>query len=213
MHPRLPEGRRGQLVAVGVLLLVIGVVYLALVSPLLDLYETRSEHLVDRQAYLDHALNTVNGLPALRKAAADTGRSPSEPEGGAFLAGDNDAMAGASLQGLLQDMAAGAGATLASEEVLPAEQQGRFRRISLRISLTAGWSVLLTLLQSVESSPYQLLVDDLQLHAAARMGPGGADAGPLETSFVVLGFRTADADQPGQGRGTLHADAQPPGRP
>ena len=207
MHPSLPEGRRGQLVALGLLLLAIGVVYLVLVSPLLEVYRARSEHLADRQAYLDHARNTVDGLPALRNAAADIARSPTEV-GEAFLAGDNDAMAGASLQGLLQDMAAGAGATLVSEEVLPAEQQGRFRRIGLRISLTADWPVLLDLLQSVENSPNQLLVDDLQLHAAARMGPGGGGAGPLETSFVVLGFRVAEADQPRRASVALHADAQ-----
>ena len=212
-HPSLPEGRRGQLAAAGLLLLVIALAYVAVVSPLLGLYHDRSGHLADRQAYLDHALATVDGLPALRNAAAEAVRSPTGA-GGTFLAGDNDAMAGASLQGLLQDMAAAAGTTLVSEEVLPAEQQGRFRRISLRITLTADWPVLMALLQSVETSPYQLLIDDLQLHAASRMGPVTASTGPVETSFVVIGFRTAETDLPGKTRSrndALRADARPPG--
>jgi general secretion pathway protein M len=205
----LPEGRRGQAVALGFLAAVLGLFWMAVASPLLDWYAARAEHLAERRAVLAHMVGVAAVLPSLRQAAGAAAAGGPPPA--ALLEGANDAIAGAALQGMVQDMAATAGASLASTEVLPGEQQGAFRRIGLRVNLSGTWTVLVAMLQAVEGSQARLLVDDLQLHATARNRPGEPGAGPasIEASFVVLGFRPGHESAPpgGDTRPDLRADA------
>ena len=214
MIANLPEGRRGQVVALGLVAAVFGLLWVALVSPLLGWYAARAEHLAERRAVLTHMAGVAASLPSLRQAAGAAGAG--RPLPATLLAGASDAMAGAALQGMVQDMAATAGANLASTEVLPGQQEGAFRRIGLRVTLSGNWAVLVAMLRAVEGSGFRLLVDDLQLHATARERSGGPQAAPasIEASFVVLGFRPGRESAPtsGDARPDLRADAGARGR-
>ncbi|MDR3535942.1 MAG: type II secretion system protein GspM, partial [Acetobacteraceae bacterium] len=161
-------------------------------------YDARAQRLTDRQALLLRMTRLAAELPALHRAVGAAGHDGPAPN--ALLAGDSDAIAGAALQGMVQDMASAAGATLASAETLPGQQQGAFRRIGLRVTLGADWPVLIAMLEAAEASQIRLLVDDLQLHATARgqAGPSAAAAPPIEASFVVFGFRPG-REAPAQG--------------
>jgi hypothetical protein len=59
----------------------------------------------------------------------------------------------------------------------------------LRISLTAGWPVLINLIQSAEQSPTRIFIDDVHLHSpvAATYSAGL----PIQASMVLYGFRPA----------------------
>lgn len=186
----LPEGSRGKLLALGLLLCAAGLVWVAVVSPLIGWYQARSDALADRGALLAHMTQLAAALPSLRNAANTSDTSETES---VLLDGDSDAIAGATLQGMVQDMAASAGAPLTSAEALPGEQQGAFRRIGLRVALGASWPVLIGLVREIESSHLRLMVDDVQVHATARTGSAAAAAPRLEASFVVMGFRAGKA--------------------
>lgn len=210
----LPDGRRGQALAVALVVLLAAVLWLAVASPLMGWYEARSEAVAERRALLAHMVARADALPDLRRLA-ETSRAAAAPSG-ALLTGDSDAIAAAQLQAVIQDMAATAGATLSSEEVLPTLQQGVFRQIGLRIAVTGRWPTLIGLLQAIDGSDLQLLVDDLELHAVADAAPldaPGADGevgvehAPLQASFVVLAFRPAPA---GTTPDDLHAQANEP---
>jgi hypothetical protein len=191
----LPEGRRGQILALGLVVVLGAILWLGVAAPLIDFYDARQLDLANRRALLDHMAARVRELPALRRLAR-AGRAAAGPDA-ALLAGDSDAIAAATLQGVIQDMATSAGATLSSEEVLPAVQLGGFRQIGLRIALTGRWPVLMQLLQEIDASDLRLLVDDLEFHAVydAASGDGVSAAGasgghpPLAASFVVMAFR------------------------
>jgi general secretion pathway protein M len=105
------------------------------------------------------------------------------------LAGETDAVAGAALQLLMQQMAIGAGTSLSSVEVLPAESVGGYRRIGLHVALAAPWPALVHLLQSIEQATPPMLVDDLRLHGS----PVANVALPMDASFTVLAFRDGKA--------------------
>lgn len=205
----LPAGRRGQIVAVGLLLIALGLAWTLVASPLIGWYEVREERLAEQQALLAHMTRLVAELPALRRSAGGGGQANDVPAA-TLLSGESDAIAGAALQGMVQDMARAAGVTLTSAEALPGEPRGAFRRIGLRIMLSADWPALIDLLKAVESSPMRLLVDDLQLHSTANT-PAGAirDAPRIEASFVVLGFRAGGTDRPRTAGPTAHADLSP----
>ncbi len=184
----LPDGPRGRALALALLAIVLGLVWAGAVSPLLDWYAARAETIAERQGLLAHMTGLVNSLPALRRTA---GAGTAGPQPTALLDGESDAIAGAGLQGMVQEMATEAGATLASAEALPGEQRGSYRRIGVRINFNADWPVLVALLKAIESNPVRLLVDDLQLHAIARIGQSGPTIGApqIDTRLIVLGFR------------------------
>jgi hypothetical protein len=203
-----PEGRRGQVLAVALVCVTAAFIWLVVAAPLINWYETRSDDLASRRSMLDHMAARARELPALRRLA-NAGRTDASPSG-TLLTGDSDAIAAATLQGVIQDMAATAGATLASEEVLPAVQQGSFRQIGLRIALSGRWPVLIGLLQAIDASDLRLLVDDLELHAVADAAPGdggGSGHAPLQASFVVMAFRPVAGDL---SAGDLRAQADEP---
>jgi general secretion pathway protein M len=198
----LPEGRRGQAVALGLLIAAFGLFWAVLAAPLLGWYGARSDRLAERHIVLAHMARVSAALPSLRQAMAAV--NASGPPSAALLEGNNDAIAGAALQGMVQDMATTAGATLASTEALPGEKQGKFRRIGLRVALSGTWPVLVAMLQAVEGSRVRLMVDDLQLHATVHASPAAskASSASIEASFVVLGFRPGQKVRP-----DLRADA------
>jgi general secretion pathway protein M len=206
----LPVGRRGQVVAVGLLLIVLGLAWSLVASPLIGWYEVREERVAEQQALLARMTQLVAQIPALRQAAGGNDGQANDVPAATLLSGESDAVAGAALQGMVQDMARTAGVALTSAEALPGDPRGAFRRIGLRIMLNADWPALIDLLRSIEGSPMRLLVDDLQLHATANTQAAAThDAPQIEASFVVLGFRAGGADRPQAAGPTAHADLSP----
>jgi general secretion pathway protein M len=129
------------------------------------------------------------GLPALRRDAAALTSGPANASA-ALLAGNDDAVAGAALQEQVQRLAAGADATLASMEVLPAETEGAYRRIALRLAISAGrFSALVRLLDALSTASPRMLVDDLQVHGLQVQDRNAGTR--VDASFDVLAFRSA----------------------
>lgn len=185
MIESLPTGRRGQVLAWALLLLVLAAAWVAVASPLLEWHADRGEALQQRATLARRMAQVAAGLPELQRQAAAA--AAAGPVAATLLDGSTDAVAGATLQQLIQDMAGRAGATLSSTETLPAETVAAYRRIGVRVALSAPWGVLVQLLRAVEEASPQMLVDDLQIHGVRRIG-GTGDL-PLEASFTVLGFR------------------------
>lgn len=183
MMGSLPDGRRGQLLAVMLGLAVVAVVWAGIVTPLVAWHAEQAERLEQRRVLARRMAELATTLPALQAQAASrhvTGPAPS-----AVLGGNTDAIAGAALQQLVQQMATGAGTSLSSVDVLPAEAVGGYRRIGLHVALEAPWPALVHLLQSLEQATPPMLVDDLRL----RGSPLQNAALPMDASFTVLAFR------------------------
>jgi len=117
----------------------------------------------------------------------------------AFLAGDTDALAAASLQETLTALAARSDARLESSEALPAEQADTYRRISVRVTLHASFPSLVALLRTITTASPSLLVDDLHLRTVDTQPQGATAATELDATFTVLGFRATSRRQPAQG--------------
>ncbi len=127
-------------------------------------------------------------VPELKRLAA------AAPAGAAqvtVLEGATDALAGATLQQSVQEIAAKTGAALASTESLPAEQVGRYRRIGVRVALSAPWPMFVRFLDEITGGSPRLLVNDLQVQGSRGLVPAGT--GSLTASMVVFGFRIGTA--------------------
>lgn len=186
MAPALPSGRAGQWLALGLAAVVLALLWEVAALPLIQWHAARAQALAERRVLAGRMAGLAAELPLLSRAAAQA--AAAGPPAGAMLDQPSDAVAAAALQQRVQDIASKAGATLSSAEALPAEAAGAYRRIRLRVALTAHWPVLVGMLQglAVQTVP-QMLVDDVQLRSAPvlldRNDP------PLDASFTVLALR------------------------
>ncbi len=192
----MPTGRQGRLLALGLLLIALGGVYLLVVSPLLDLYLQRATALENRQMLLPRLHAAADELPELRarieqlRAGAGTRKLT--------LEGASDPIAAAALQSRIEGLAASVGATIGSTESLPSEARSGYRRIGLRYVLSGTYETLVKFLAKLEAATPPLVIDNLHIHGVLRR-PGAPAATALDAGFDVYGYRDGEksvADKP-----------------
>jgi hypothetical protein len=185
----LPTGRRGRLLALSLLFIAAGGVYLSVVAPLVDLYTERAAVLDNRRMLLPRLRAAADDLPALRtrveqlRAAAGTRKIT--------LEGASDALAAAALQSRIEELAASVGATIGSTESLPAEARSGYRRIGLRYVLSGPYETLVKFLAKLEVATPPLVIDNLHMHGVLRR-PGTPSTAGLDAGLDVYGYRDAE---------------------
>jgi general secretion pathway protein M len=187
MTPSLPTGRAGQLLALGLTLLVLAVFWLGVVAPLIEWHGERAAALAQQGALAVRMEALAAALPNLQeqtKAVAVSGAGEA-----ALLDGDSDTTASASLQERLQAMFMKKGVELHSVETLPGEEAGAYRRIGLRVAFDAAWPVLMDLLKDLHLATPALLVDDLQVRPALHRI--STVPGSFDVTCAIFAFRTA----------------------
>jgi general secretion pathway protein M len=187
----LPTGQRGRLLALGITVAVALALWLGIASPLMNLYEERTETLVQRQSLARHMEQLAAARPALEAQAAALG---SQTPATSSLSGSIP-VATAALQGLVQDIANGAGASLTS---VPGETAAGYRRVGVKLTLSASWPVLVHLLQALEQSGTPMAVDDLQVRGNPTLAQANQQI--LDAGFSV--YAPAGPEQAGANQGT-----------
>jgi general secretion pathway protein M len=186
MDLALPDGPRGRVLAAGLTLALVAALWFSAAAPLIGWYHERAEELAQRRVLLSHMQALAEQLPNLERQPGGARSAPA-----ALLPSTTDALAAAAMQSAVQAMAAASGADLASMETLPAEARGGYRRIALRVTLSASWPVLIELLHTAGQQQSRMLVDDVQLRAPLIQGREAAT--PVSASFTLLAFRAAPA--------------------
>lgn len=180
---RLPEGTAGRALALGVAVVLLGFIYAVTVAPLLSLYANGQEAVVEGQARKAMLERSVHDLPQLRKMAAAW--KDEAPANDLLLPASSDAIAAATLQSTIKDLVAQGGASLSSTEILPPQNEDRFRRVGIHISFSGDQRLLTTVLGGIETARPLLFVDDLDIRGTGQ--PGVADP-TLTVAFDVFGF-------------------------
>lgn len=187
MKRQLPTGRVGQLSALGLSILTVMALWLGVVAPLMDWHDLRAEALAQRALLAERMQALVAALPELRQEASVVkANGAGEP---ALLEGDSDSMASAALQERLRTMFLPAGVQLNSVETLPGDDAGAYRRIRLRVSFNASWSVLMGLLKDIQAATPALMVDELLIQPALHRISSAP--GTFDVSCAIFGFRPA----------------------
>ncbi len=183
----LPDGRRGQALAVALAILAAVMLWISTAMPLIGWYESRAAELSQQQVLAVRMKVLSTEIPALRRAVSAAGLQTDDDQ--ALLTGKTDAIAGANLQSALQILASQAGTNIDSAELLPAQQSGALRRISMQVSVTSSWPVLVALLQAIGTAHPYMIVGQISLSNSLQMVPDGLR--PLQANFTVIGFRAA----------------------
>ncbi len=175
--------------ALSLLLVALGGVYLLVVSPLLGLYAERAAVLENRRMLVPRLRAAADKLPALRarveqlRTAAGTRKIT--------LEGASDAIAAATLQSRIEELASSAGATIGSTESLPAEARSGYRRIGLRYVLSGSYETLVKFLTKLKSANPPLVIDNLHIHGVLRR-PGTPAAAGLDAGLDVYAYRDGE---------------------
>jgi hypothetical protein len=171
------------------LLAALGGVYLLVVAPLLDLYAARAAILENHRMLLPRLQAAADELPELQarveklRAAAGSRKLT--------LEGASDAIAAASLQSRIEELAANVGATIGSTESLPAEVRSGYRRIALRYVLSGPYETLVKFLAKLDAATPPLVIDNLHIHGVLRR-PGTPAASGLDAGLDVYGYRDGE---------------------
>ncbi len=185
----LPTGRRGQWLALALTLVVIGALWAGVAAPLVAWYDMRSDGIAQRGLLTERMTRLTLSIPALL-AEAGAARNHQSAVRSDLLPASSDAVAAAALQQNLQNKAKDVAVPLSSIETLLVEPRGKYRRIALRVTLSAAWPQLLHLLQALEQGTPRILIDDLQLSASPVLSrPDGV---PVNATFTIMAFRMAD---------------------
>jgi general secretion pathway protein M len=171
------------------LLVALGGVYVLVVAPVRDLYAERAAILENQRALLPRLQAAAEELPELHaraeqlRAAAGTRKLT--------LEGASDAIAAASLQSRIEELAANVGATIGSTESLPAEVRSGYRRIGLRYVLSGPYETLVKFLAKLDAATPPLVIDNLHVHGVLRR-PGTPAATGLDAGLDVYGYRDGE---------------------
>lgn len=176
-----------RLLALAILALLLFLLATGVVEPVLALYtdarrsEAQLGAVVARARPLAADLDALKAefarLKARRQAAAGALRSP------------NESLAAAELQQRLKSSVDAVHGDLHSIQLLPARDEDKFRRVTLRARVSADLPNLQRLFYELESSNPLIFLDNVEVRVVARQGiAGGAAAAPLEASFDLAGY-------------------------
>lgn len=183
----LPEGRRGQFLAVALLGLVLLVLWIAVIAPLTGFFQQRSARIDLNRETIARMTYLQDILPHLRRTAS---RLPDTAPG--LIDGASDAIASATLQDHLARLAATAGTEIGSSETLTPTTEKGARRIGLHITLLAPYHAIVAFIGAVERASPSMIIDGLHLHAPEDDNASGA----LSCDMSIFAFRRETAPTP-----------------
>jgi general secretion pathway protein M len=179
-----------RLLALLILVGALALAYLGAVQPLIDDYQATGSATEDMQAALLRFQRVAAEVPARRAQLAALRQRQAASEG--FLQGTNDALVAAQIQNRVKALTEAAHGELKSTQVLPVQDEGKYRRISIRVQLTVDLPAAQRLLYGVETASPLLFLDnlDMRAHIADRRRDRGAgsDDGALDLRFDVYGY-------------------------
>ena len=128
-------------------------------------------------------------VPALRARVAELRTAASTHV--VALEGASDAIASATLQSRIQELATSAGVEIRTAENLPAEPHGDYRRIGVHLILNTTYDNLLTLLAKLQTAMPPLAIDNLRIRGLLTRP--GAPTVHIGAGLDVYGFRIGES--------------------
>jgi len=174
--------------ALGILLLLAGFAYTALVAPLLEDYAATQQQIAQYAVLAERYRRLAEALPARRAALAALKQSTAGDAG--LLTSANETLAGAELQSRIKSIVEAAQGELKSTQVLPVQRDGDFRRIGVRTEMSMTLPAAQQVLYQLEAMPPWLFIDDIDIHSHEAEGrqDRNTDIIILEMSFEVSGY-------------------------
>ena len=135
--------------------------YVFVVAPIVTDYAETDASVAQAAELLDRYRRVAAARPALQERLDALKTQQSKI--GTYLSGETNALAGAELQELVNATVSASGGGLRSVQILPVKTDGGFRRIGVRVQMTATMAQVLRLLHGFEAGSKLLFVDKLEV--------------------------------------------------
>ncbi len=135
--------------------------YAFAVAPLVASYGESNSAISRAGELLGRYRRIADSRPALQARLGEL--KARQAEIGIYLGGGTDALAGAALQELVNKTVEKGGGNLRSIQILPVKTDGEFRRVGVRVQMTATVSQLARVLYTLEAGRTFLFVDNLEV--------------------------------------------------
>jgi general secretion pathway protein M len=183
-----------RLLALGLLVLVVAVAWIALVEPIRAAFDAQDARIERSAALLARYERALDDEASLRAEIEGLRKSDGGPD--PFLKGDSTQIIAANLQNQIQTLVAGEPGDIRSIQVLPETEEAGFEKIGLRVTLTAGIPAMQKIFYDIESSVPALFIDNLDVRTNVRRRRRNQEAtNRMQIRFDVFGYRKrADGD-------------------
>ena len=172
--------------ALGLLFFVVWFFYGLVLAPIFGAYGEVDDNIESTKSQLARLESISQSYPALKAQLDELARRTAKS--GVYLAGNTDALAAAGLQEDVSVQIGRAGGTLRSVQILPATSDGDFKKVSVRVQLTATLVQFTKLLYSLEAARPFVFVDNLDIKNR-RTRSREADQNPeLIIRFDLYGY-------------------------
>lgn len=187
---QLPTGKRGRWVALGLLIIVLVLIYQLTLAPLWARYQTLTPRIAEQQEQVQRYQRLAAQAPQLK---ARLKRLRNDPRFSSYLvAGASSALAAASVQQRLQELAQAQQGNVLSTRVGKPQADGDFEQVTINARLQINLAGLQALLYNLETQPPYLFVRNLHVYRQlGRRTTGGSDADQLDVQLDIDGLRLA----------------------
>lgn len=149
--------------ALAILFCLIAIFYLGVAQPLIDSYAAARGSVSELQDMLERYRRAARDLAPRQAELAALKQHQSAQEG--FLQGSNDTLLAVQIQNRIKALADANRAELRSSQVLPPQNEGKLRRISVRGQVSTSLAGALHLFYGLESAMPLLFIDNVDLRA------------------------------------------------
>jgi len=181
-----------RLLAVLILLGGLAILYVGAIAPLVDDYMATRQSIEDGRDALARFRRVAAELPQRRADLAALRQRQALSEG--FLQGTNEALVAAQIQNRVKALSEASHGELRSTQVLPTQDEGKYRRITIRVQMTLDITAAQSVLYGIESASPLLFLDNVDLRAHLfdrrhdRGGVAPPNEGMLDVRFDVYGY-------------------------
>ncbi|MCC7049387.1 MAG: hypothetical protein IT562_21945 [Alphaproteobacteria bacterium] len=174
--------RRDQLLAIGILVLVLAAAWLIVIWPIIEAFGDLKKTIANSQRIVLEFEARGAAVPDLRYQL-DQVRKTQLAETG-YVEGPNPAAASSALQATARRVLEMNGAALRSLQALPPNPEGTAQRIAIRVDATIPGSRLLDLLYELRAASPSLFADNFDLRV-----PDSVATAPLSAPRADLAMR------------------------
>jgi general secretion pathway protein M len=178
--------------AVAILIGLIGGVYYGVVRPLLGNYNDTRASIEQMQDSLARFQRAARDLAPRQAELAALKQRQSAQDG--FLQGANDTLVAAQIQNRIKSLADATKGELRSTQVLPAQDEGKLRRITVRGQMSTSLAGALRVFHGLESASPLLFVDNVDMRARPaqlRDRTAAVNTDVIDLQFDVYGYTHA----------------------
>jgi Tfp pilus assembly protein PilO len=147
--------------AAALLVAVIFVLYATFFHPIFRDYGEVNEKIERDEALLNRFETIANSQAALRAHLEEL--TAQQAQSGVFLSGENNSLAAAQLQDLVNRTVLAEGGKLRSVQILPVDESQDFSEVGVRLQMTATLAAFARILYAFESNDEFLFVDNIDV--------------------------------------------------